>query len=66
MLSVKYGLITLIRQQADLCEQIKTVDEECPLDGEMFFRKEVDIPEKIPPVSSYLPLLQHQPLTETA
>ncbi|EAW13998.1 ML domain-containing protein [Aspergillus clavatus NRRL 1] len=49
-LEVKYGLITLIRQTADLCEQIKNVDLECPLEkGEMTLTKQVDLPSHIPP-----------------
>ncbi|MCJ1422660.1 Phosphatidylglycerol/phosphatidylinositol transfer protein [Sticta canariensis] len=47
-LSVKYGLITLIRQTADLCEQIKNVGMECPLDGVMSLSKDVDLPSIIP------------------
>lgn len=50
-LSVKYGLITLLRQQADLCEQMKNVDEECPLDGQKVLTKDVELPSRIPPVS---------------
>ena len=49
-LSVKYGLITLINQQEDLCEQMKNVDEECPLDGAKTVTKDVKLPEQIPPV----------------
>lgn len=50
-LTVKYGLITLIRMETDLCEQMKTLDEDCPLDGSKVIKKEVDIPSKVPPVS---------------
>lgn len=49
-ISVKYGLITLIRQKTDLCEQMKQVDEKCPLHGEKAFTKSVDLPGVIPPV----------------
>lgn len=49
-LTVRYGLITLLRQTADLCKQMKNVDEDCPLDGEKILRKEVSLPAKIPPV----------------
>lgn len=50
-LQVKYGLITLINQETDLCEQIKNVDLECPLKkGDMSFTKDVDLPKEIPPV----------------
>ncbi|KAL8702473.1 MAG: hypothetical protein Q9201_004345 [Fulgogasparrea decipioides] len=48
-LTVKYGLITLISTQADLCEQMKEVDETCPLEGAKDFTKEVMLPKKIPP-----------------
>ncbi|KAF7163153.1 hypothetical protein CNMCM5623_008223 [Aspergillus felis] len=49
-LEVKYGLITLIKQTADLCEQIKNVDLECPLEeGNMTLTKQVDLPSHIPP-----------------
>ena len=49
-LSVKYGLITLIRQTADLCDQMKEVDEKCPLSGSKAITKEVDIPKEVPSV----------------
>jgi len=48
-LSVKYGLIRLINQRADLCEQMKNVDEECPLSGAKTITKNVDLPKEIPP-----------------
>ncbi|MDI1488787.1 MAG: Phosphatidylglycerol/phosphatidylinositol transfer protein [Ramalina farinacea] len=48
-LSVKYGLITLIRMRADLCDQMKEVDETCPLSGAKVIKKEVDIPKEVPP-----------------
>jgi len=49
-LQVKYGLITLINQQADGCDTIGKADLECPLDkGEMTLTKDVDIPREIPP-----------------
>ncbi|EPS28164.1 Phosphatidylglycerol/phosphatidylinositol transfer protein [Penicillium oxalicum] len=47
---VKYGLITLIRQTMDLCEQIENVDLKCPLEkGRMTMTKQVDLPSQIPP-----------------
>ncbi|KAL4807056.1 Phosphatidylglycerol/phosphatidylinositol transfer protein [Aspergillus unguis] len=50
LLTVKYGLITLINQQADLCDQLKNVDLGCPLEeGPMVLTKEVDLPTQIPP-----------------
>lgn len=49
-LQVKYGLITLINQQADLCDTIGKADLECPLKkGEMTLTKDVDLPREIPP-----------------
>ncbi|KAI9371493.1 ML domain-containing protein [Aspergillus egyptiacus] len=50
LLEVKYGLITLLRQQPDLCEQLVNVDLECPLEaGNMTLTKEVKLPAQIPP-----------------
>lgn len=49
-LTVKYGLITLLHSTADLCEQMKNVDEDCPLAGEKTVTKEVSLPKTIPPV----------------
>ena len=55
-LVVKYGLIQLIHQKADLCKQMKdAVDEECPLIGEKTITKDVNLPKQIPPVSDSLP-----------
>jgi len=52
LLEVKYGLITLIRQTVDLCEQIENVDLHCPLEkGDMVLKKQVELPKQIPPVS---------------
>ena len=49
-LSVKYGLITIIRQEADLCETVTKVDLECPLKkGDITLTKDVDLPAQIPP-----------------
>lgn len=49
-LSVKYGLITIIRQTADLCDTVKNVDLECPLKkGDLKLSKDVDLPAQIPP-----------------
>lgn len=51
-IQVKYGLITLIKQTLDLCEQVKNVDLECPLEpGELDLVKDVELPKEIPPVS---------------
>ncbi|KAL3470649.1 ML domain-containing protein [Aspergillus californicus] len=50
LLEVKYGLITLVRQRPDLCDQIVNVDLECPLEaGAMSLTKEVQLPAQIPP-----------------
>jgi len=49
-LQVKYGLIRIINQEADLCENIKNVDLECPLKkGPMQLTKDVELPKEIPP-----------------
>ncbi|ERF72414.1 hypothetical protein EPUS_06043 [Endocarpon pusillum Z07020] len=49
-LTVKYGLITLIKTTADLCSQIKEVDLECPLKkGKMSMVHDVKIPREVPP-----------------
>jgi len=49
-LQVKYGLITIIKQTADLCETVKNVDLKCPLKkGETELTKDVDLPKQIPP-----------------
>ncbi|KAF1354011.1 phosphatidylglycerol/phosphatidylinositol transfer protein precursor [Delphinella strobiligena] len=49
-LQVKYGLIRIINQEADLCENIKNVDLECPLKkGPMSLTKDVELPKEIPP-----------------
>jgi len=50
-LQVKYGLITIIRQKADLCDTVKNVDLECPLskDKDVELTKDVDLPKEIPP-----------------
>jgi hypothetical protein len=50
-IQVKYGLITLINQERDLCDTIEKADLECPLKkGEMSMTKDVDLPNEIPPV----------------
>ncbi|KIW32364.1 uncharacterized protein PV07_03916 [Cladophialophora immunda] len=49
-LQVKYGLITLIKQEADLCDNLPKIDITCPLkEGVMTLKKEVDIPKQVPP-----------------
>lgn len=54
-LEVKYGLIKLIHTTVDLCDQIKNVDLDCPIEkGVMTLAKAVDLPNRIPPVSAHL------------
>jgi len=49
-LQVKYGLITLINQETDLCDQVKNVDLKCPLkEGPLKLTKSVNLPSQIPP-----------------
>ncbi|KAJ9651703.1 Phosphatidylglycerol/phosphatidylinositol transfer protein [Neophaeococcomyces mojaviensis] len=49
-LQVRYGLITLIKQEADMCEQLPKIDIECPInEGYMEIMKEVNIPRQVPP-----------------
>ena len=52
-LEVKYDLIRLLSQKADLCDTIANVDLECPLKkGETEVTKSVELPKRIPPVCS--------------
>lgn len=47
---VRYGFIKLIHQTFDLCEEITKVDMECPINkGEQVIKKEVEIPDEVPP-----------------
>lgn len=47
---VKYGLIRLIRQRLDLCEQTEKVDLACPIkEGEITLERVVELPQAIPP-----------------
>jgi len=49
MISVKYGYIKIIETRQDLCEQVKNVDMECPLQpGDIKIVKEVQLPKEIP------------------
>ncbi|KAK1829005.1 Phosphatidylglycerol/phosphatidylinositol transfer protein [Podospora conica] len=49
-LQVKYGYIKLLDQTADLCEQIKNVDLECPIEkGKISITKDIALPREIPP-----------------
>lgn len=50
LLDVKWGMIKLIHQKVDFCEQLKEVNETCPLEkGVMKVYKEVAIPSQVPP-----------------
>jgi len=50
ILQVKYGLIRLVNTKADLCEQVKNVDLDCPIKkGKTTITKDVEIPNEIPP-----------------
>jgi len=50
ILQVKYGLIRLVNTQANLCEQVKNVDKECPIKkGKTTITKDVEIPKEVPP-----------------
>lgn len=60
-ITVKYGVITLINQETDLCEQTHNVDLECPLEkGELKLTKDVDLPKEIPPVRILRVLLRRR------
>ncbi|KAK5660392.1 hypothetical protein OQA88_12935 [Cercophora sp. LCS_1] len=49
-IQVKYGYIKLIDTRADLCEEIKNVNLECPIEkGRISIVKDVDLPKEIPP-----------------
>ena len=49
--TVSYGLITMLRQKFDICENADQVDMECPVEkGKLDLEKSVDIPKQIPPV----------------
>ena len=48
---VKYGLIKILTLKEDLCDQLKNVDKECPVEkGEITLKKSVELPSRIPPV----------------
>ena len=50
-MEVKYGLIKILSLKEDLCEQLKNVDKECPIkEGETTLTRDVDLPQRIPPV----------------
>jgi len=48
--TVKFGMITLLRKNFDLCSNAGQVDLECPVDsGTKVLKKAVDLPSQIPP-----------------
>lgn len=50
-IEVKYGLIKILQQNIDLCEQASAVDLKCPIEkGKLDLTKEVALPAQIPPV----------------
>lgn len=56
-LVVKYGLIRLINQEVDLCEQTEKADLKCPIEkGVLSITKSVEIPKEVPPVRFGPPL----------
>jgi hypothetical protein len=49
-LIVKYGLITLIKTEEDLCDQLDNADMPCPIKkGDVIFSKDENLPKQIPP-----------------
>ncbi|PBP16729.1 putative Phosphatidylglycerol/phosphatidylinositol transfer protein [Diplocarpon rosae] len=49
ILQVKYGIIGLVKTEADLCEQVENVDMECPIKkGPITLTKDVELPSQIP------------------
>lgn len=53
-LQVKYGLIRILNQEVDLCEQADKLNLKCPLKkGPMTLTRDVEMPKEIPPVSSF-------------
>lgn len=56
-IQVKYGLIRILNQEVDLCEQADKLDLKCPLKkGPMTLTRDVELPKEIPPVSFFFPL----------
>ncbi|CAG8723763.1 21593_t:CDS:2 [Dentiscutata erythropus] len=49
-ITVKFGLIKLLQQTLDLCEQVEKVDKQCPLEeGSQTLDHTVVLPKEIPP-----------------
>ena len=50
-ITVYYGMIRILDQDFDICENLDQVDMKCPIEkGEITVTKGVDIPKQIPPV----------------
>ncbi|KAI9490663.1 ML domain-containing protein [Zychaea mexicana] len=48
--TVKYGVVQLIKKKFDFCQEADKVDEECPIEkGDLQLTKQVDLPKEIPP-----------------
>lgn len=46
--TVKFGVVQLIKKKFDLCKEIKNIDEECPIPaGPLELTKSVDLPKEI-------------------
>jgi hypothetical protein len=53
--TVKLGLIQLIKDKFDICKEIVQFGETCPIqEGEVEIVKEIDIPSIVPPVSLWI------------
>jgi len=58
ILNIKWGVITVYNKRVDFCEQLKHVNETCPLKkGAMKINKDIAIPQEVPPVCYILILL---------
>ena len=52
MIQVKVGSIPLIKRREDICQQVRSTGQDCPLEeGEVNIVKDVEIPNEVPPVS---------------
>ncbi|CDS07375.1 hypothetical protein LRAMOSA01324 [Lichtheimia ramosa] len=50
LVQVKYGVVQLLKKTFDFCQEVKKVDEKCPIPaGDLVFTKQVDLPKEIPP-----------------
>lgn len=64
LLQVKYGLIRLISQEVDLCNEITKVDMDCPIEkGHITLSKDVQLPREIPPVRNSMPLCDEETIS---